>query len=159
MTTGEPLDIRSGAPGPAGVLGNFAPHPFTLDGTHLACMEAFLQGPSLRELADAAEQARVHAMSGLDAKAEGQKHDWQARGLLWWQGEALDRFGPAYQALLDRAYGALAAQNVAYRAALRASGSRPLIHTVGKTDPRETVLTIGELCDRLTRLRAELTEG
>ena len=153
MSTMEPLDIRSGTPGPAGTLGNFAPHTFTLDGVQLACMEAFLQG---LKIADAHEQSRVHGMTGLEAKAEGQKHDWQATGTLWWRGERIDRFGEAYQTLLDHAYAALAEQNDDFRAALLSTGTRPLIHTIGKTDPRETVLTIDELCGRLMRLRERL---
>ena len=150
---GAPLDIRSGEPGAAGLLGNFTPHAFTLDGAHLGSMEGFLQG---LKIADPTEQARVNALSGLAAKESGQAHDWRATGQLWWRGAALDRFGAEYQALLDRAYEALATQNAAFREALLSTGNRPLIHTIGKSDPRETVLTIDEMCERLMRLRKAL---
>lgn len=37
--------------------------------------------------------------------------------------------------------------------ALRASGNSVLTHSIGKTDPRKTVLTAKEFCSRLTELR------
>ena len=75
-------------------------------------------------------------------------------GILWWRGRAIDRFGPDYQALLDRAYRALFDQAPEFREALAATGAAPLVHSVGNPDPRETVLTEAELCDRLMALRA-----
>jgi predicted NAD-dependent protein-ADP-ribosyltransferase YbiA (DUF1768 family) len=152
--TSEPLDIKSGLPGPAGLLGNFAPHPFELDGIHFACMEAFLQSLKVR---DATERAQLYSMSGDAAKAAGTRHHWQLQGKLYFKDQIIDRFGPDYQALLDRAYAALAQQNEIYRNALKETGTRPLIHTVGKDDPKETVLTERELCDRLMKLRDSLS--
>ena len=150
----EPLDIKSGLPGPAGLLGNFAPHPFELDGIRFACMEAFLQSLKVKD-----PQARVQIYSklGKAAKEAGMKHDWRPEGKLYFKDHIIDRHGPDYQALLDRAYAALAAQNEIYRDALKETGTRPLIHTIGKDDPKETVLTERELCDRLMKLRDALS--
>jgi predicted NAD-dependent protein-ADP-ribosyltransferase YbiA (DUF1768 family) len=150
----EPLDIKSGLPGPAGTLGNFAPHPFTLDGITFACMEAFLQSLKIE---DPADRARLYSKNGEKAKKAGVKHRWQTMGQLYFKDQIIDRFGPDYQALLDRAYAALAAQNETYRAALMETGTRQLIHTVGRDDPKDTVLTTAEFCDRLTALRATLS--
>jgi predicted NAD-dependent protein-ADP-ribosyltransferase YbiA (DUF1768 family) len=150
----EPLDIKSFEPGPSGILGNFAPHPFVLDNIHFACMEAFLQSLKIK---DPQQRQLVYSMNGHDAKAAGTQHHWQDEGKLYFKDQIIDRFGPDYQALLDRAYTALAAQNQIYRETLISTGTRPLIHTVGKDDPRETVLTEKELCDRLMQMRAALT--
>ena len=90
------------------------------------------------------------------AKEAGMKHDWRPEGKLYFKNQIIDRHGPDYQALLDRAYAALAAQNEIYRDALKETGTRPLIHTIGKDDPKETVLTERELCDRLMKLRDAL---
>jgi predicted NAD-dependent protein-ADP-ribosyltransferase YbiA (DUF1768 family) len=150
----EPLDIKSFAPGAAGILGNFAPHPFVLDTIHFACMEAFLQSLKIK---DPQQRQLVYSMNGNEAKATGTQHRWQNGGKLYFKDLIIDRFGPDYQALLDRAYAALAAQNEIYREALISTGTRLLIHTIGKDDPCETVLTEKELCDRLMQLRAKLT--
>lgn len=145
------IDIRAHAPYPAGALSNFAPNTFVFDDMACASMEGFLQGLKIR---DADEQRRVCALVGNDANQAGRQHDWTATGLLWWQGRPIERLSDDYQRLLDRAYRALFDQSETFRAALAATGNTPLAHSNGKTDPRQTVLTIDELCSRLERLRS-----
>jgi predicted NAD-dependent protein-ADP-ribosyltransferase YbiA (DUF1768 family) len=145
------LDIKSKAPFPAGELSNFADHEFVIDGVACASMEGFLQ--SLK-VADEAEQRRVCALVGEQAQRAGRHYDWQTSGTLWWRGVPIDRLSDAYQALLDRAYDALLAQSVRFRRALAATGDRPLVHTLGKSDPCDTILTAEEFCTRLEQLRA-----
>ncbi|HEY7245266.1 MAG TPA: hypothetical protein VH678_15455 [Xanthobacteraceae bacterium] len=147
----EILDIKAKAPYPACALSNFAPHAFTIDGVACASMEGFLQSLKIEEIA---EQERVCSLAGPVAQSMGQKYDWRTTGTLWWRGEAIDRLSDAYQKLLDRAYDALFAQSNDFRAALAASRDARLIHTIGKSDPCETILTSDELCSRLARLRA-----
>ena len=86
----EPLDIKSFEPGAAGILGNFAPHPFVLDDIHFACMEAFLQSLKVK---DPQERARIYAMNGNDAKTTGTQHRWQIEGKLYFKDQVIDRFG------------------------------------------------------------------
>ena len=57
-----------------------------------------------------------------------------------------------YQELLDRAYTELY-KNEKFKAALKASGTATLTHSIGKTKETETVLTVREFCLRLTKLR------
>src|SRR5579883_2377146 len=147
------MDVSSSAPYPAGRLSNFADNPFVLDGISCGGMEGFLQ--SLK-FADPEAQRRVSALTGAAAKDAGAGQNWQASQTLYWRGVALAREGEAYQRLLDRAYDAMAAQNERFREALRATGDAVLTHAVGRTDPRETVLTAAEMCERLHRLRAVL---
>ena len=68
-------------------------------------------------------------------------------------GKPYDRLSDEYQSLLDRAYQALFDQSERFRTALAATGAARLTHTIGKSDPCETILTAEELCTRLERLR------
>jgi predicted NAD-dependent protein-ADP-ribosyltransferase YbiA (DUF1768 family) len=151
---GNSIDIKAKAPFPGGALSNLAPHAFTLDGVACASMEGFLQSLKVE---DAAEQQALCALAGGEARGRGQSYDWSESGTLWWRGEAVDRLSEAYQMLLDRAYEAMFAQSAKFRAALKASGEAPLVHSIGKDDPTETILTSEEFISRLARLRASLT--
>jgi predicted NAD-dependent protein-ADP-ribosyltransferase YbiA (DUF1768 family) len=135
----ETFDIRAKAPYPARELSNFAPHAFVFDGVACACMEGLLQ--SLK-VADIDEQRRVCRLVGPHAQSFGRKHDWSITGTLWWNGKA--------------AYGALFEQSEKFRDALAATGTAQLLHSLGKADPCETILTTEEFCTRLHRLRERL---
>jgi hypothetical protein len=152
------MDIRSGAPYPAGALSNFAANGFELDGVGCAGMEGFLQ--SLK-FPDPEMQAWTCAMDGERANVAGAAQDWRAAQTLYWRGRAIARDSADYQALLDRAFDAMAERNPRFRAALLATGDAVLTHAVGKSDPRATVLTASEMCDRLHRIRCRLmtTQG
>ena len=146
----DSFDIKAKAPFPAGTLSNFAPHSFTFDGVHCASMEGFLQSLKIQ---DVREQERVCSLVGPVTQSVGRKHDWRVTGTLWWRGKPYDRLSDEYQGLLDRAYQALFDQSERFRAALAATGAARLTHTIGKSDPCETILTAEELCTRLERLR------
>ncbi len=150
------IDIKAKAPFPAGALSNFAAHAFTFDGVACASMEGFLQGLKVE---DVTEQERFCGLSGGEAQGRGRRHEWRERGTLWWRGEPIDRLSDAYQTLLDRAYDALFAQSKSFRDALAASGDAQLVHSLGKDDPCETILTPEEFCSRLERLRRRVLSG
>jgi len=152
----DAIDIKSKAPYPAGELSNLARYAFVLDGIACACMEGFLQ--SLK-IADPDKQVLMCGRRGPEARGRGRRYDWSRSGTLWWRGEPIDRLSQAYQVLLDRAYDALFEQAQAFREALAATGDAELVHTIGKDDPRTTILTREEFCGRLERLRARLREG
>lgn len=149
------MDVGSGNGYPAAALSNFSPHPFVLDGVACASMEGFLQSLKFDK---PHVQETVCAMVGMAAKFRGKKRNraWKMRQTLWWRGVAYDRHGPEYQALLDRAYAAMAEHSQSFRAALVASGDATLTHSIGRPRESETVLTEREFCSRLTALRAEL---
>jgi predicted NAD-dependent protein-ADP-ribosyltransferase YbiA (DUF1768 family) len=145
------MDIGSGKGWPADKLSNFSPHPFVFRGVECNSMEGLVQAfkfdkPHI--------QIEVCKLVGLAAKRRGQKRNkaWKQRQTLWWNGEAYDRHGEAYQRLLDEAFEALA-QNEGFKKALIATGKANLTHAIGKNDPRETVLTEREFCSRLTKIR------
>jgi predicted NAD-dependent protein-ADP-ribosyltransferase YbiA (DUF1768 family) len=147
------IDIFAKAAGPAGALSNFAAHDFIFRGVPCASMEGLLQA---LKFADCETQKSVCLMTGKAAKAKGLETDWRPTQTLYWQGEAIDRHGTEYQALLDEAFHALFTHNAAARHALLATGKEPLRHSMGVKDPRETILTEDEFCSRLVNLRAKI---
>lgn len=147
------VDINGYLPGPAGALSNFTPNAFVFRSRAIPSMEGLLQ--SLK-CPDPARQVEIQQLLRLRAKQAGDEHDWRATQTLWWDGRPIDRHGPDYQALLDEAFDALAAQNADWREALLATGEAPLVHTIGSDDPRRTVLTEHELCSRLEAIRRRL---
>ncbi len=147
------MDIRSGKGYPASALSNFAPHPFVLDGVSIASMEGFLQ--SLK-FSNPEMQKHVCSLVGRAAKARGRGKDWQRTGKIHWNGQEIDRFSQEYQDLLDRAFETLYTTNESARKALLATGAAGLEHSIGKKNPKETILTRSEFCSRLTKLRKHL---
>lgn len=150
------MNIGSGSGYPASKLSNFSPHPFVFDGVECASMEGLLQSfkfdkPHI--------QVEVCKLVGKTAKFRGKKRNraWKSRQKLWWNGVEYDRHGQEYQYLLDRAYDALA-QNTKFQAALFATGSASLKHSIGSSKQQNTVLTEREFCSRLERLRSELQQ-
>ena len=148
------MDIGSGSGYPSCALSNFAPHPFTIDGILCNSMEGFLQ--SLK-FSSPEMQVQVCSLVGKAAKFKGKKKKWWQTQKLYWQGVEYDRHGEEYQRLLDRAYDALA-QNSGFRSALLATGTAALTHSIGKSNPSETVLTKAEFCGRLMRLRERIAK-
>lgn len=143
------MNIGSGNTYPSNALSNFAPHPFEIDGVKCNSMEGFLQSLKFKSVE---MQEHVCTLVGRTAKAAGRAKNWQTTQTLWWKGTPIKRDSKEYQELLDRAYTELY-KNTKFRAALEASGKSTLTHSIGKTDPTKTVLTVKEFCSRLTKLR------
>lgn len=148
------MNIGSGNGYPASALSNFFPHPFIFDDIECASMEGLLQSFKFDK---AHVQKEVCKLVGKAAKFRGKKRNkaWKHKQTLWWKGQVFDRHGPAYQALLDDAYDALAT-NTGFQKALLASGSAVLTHSIGNNNSSETCLTTSEFVRRLTRIRSEL---
>ena len=147
------MDIRSGCGYPGSALSNFAPHPFIFRGIEIASMEGFLQGLKFK---NPEMQKYVFSLVGKMAKYKGKEKNWKRDGLLYFQGEAVDRFSDDYQLLLDEAYNALFSQNESARKALLATGNAVLEHSIGRSKEQDTILTRSEFCGRLMRIRISL---
>jgi hypothetical protein len=135
-------------------LSNFTPHSFVFDGVECASMEGLLQAFKYE---DVDTQIEVCKLTGVTAQRRGQERNdvWKSCQTLWWRGAAFDRHSNEYQELLDRAFDALA-QNEHFQLALLASRDETLTHSVGKSDPSDTILTEEEFCSRLIRIRSRL---
>jgi hypothetical protein len=106
-------------------------------------------------------QVEVCKLVGLAAKRRGKDRTkaWQQVQTLWWNGKEYPRKGEEYQALLDRAYIAMARDSDSFRRALLASQQAVLTHSIGRSKESETVLTVREFCGRLHKLRDLLQTG
>ena len=149
------MDIGSGSGWPSSALSNFAPHPFVIDGIECNSMEGFLQSLKFKE---PAMQVEVCKLVGKAAKFKGKKKKWWKTQTLYWQGQEFKRDSFEYQALITRAFEALA-ENSSFQKALLATGSAVLTHSIGKNDPSQTILTSREFCSRLMMLRSRLQLG
>lgn len=147
------MNIGSGNGYPSSALSNFAGHAFMLDKVYCASMEGFLQSLKFDK---PHIQVEVCKLIGKAAKFRGKKKDWRKTQKLYWKGYEFDRHSEYYQRLLDRAYLEMFRESQSFKNALKASGNAVFTHTIGKSNPKETVLTQSEFCSRLTYLRSLL---
>lgn len=112
-------------------------------------MEGFLQALKYK---DRELQIEICNLSGFAAKRKGSKKNWKKDQTLYWNGSSIDRHSDEYQMLLDRAFTEIF-KNKEYESFLRQTIGFTLTHSVGKTNPHYTVLTIDEFCERLTTYR------
>jgi len=148
------MDVGSKADFPARNISNFAAHSFLFDGVECSSMEGLLQS---FKYDDPKTQVEICRLIGSDAQDRGQERNlaWKSVQKLWWKGRSYDRHGPEYQTLLTKAFDALAT-NESFRKALHSTGNEPLTHSVGKSDPSDTILTEQEFCTQLRRVREQL---
>lgn len=131
-------------------LSNFMAYCFVFRGFEMASMEGFLQSLKF-PLLD--KQCRVMALTGIKAKRKGQKKKWYLDHVLYWQGQPIDRFSSNYIEFVEDAFLCMFEQNEQFRQALLATGTRKLIHSRGKANPKYTILTEDEFVSILYRLR------
>lgn len=143
------MDIGSKNTYPANSLSNFSPHPFEIDGVQCNSIEGFLQSLKFKS---SEMQEEVCKLVGYAAKKKGREKNWQQSQTLFWKGIPIRRNSKEYQILLDRAYTELY-KNSKFKKALDASKNAVLTHSIGRSNPNETVLTKSEFCSRLTKLR------
>ncbi len=148
---GLALDIHSKASWPSYALSNFYPHSFEFDGVRCGSMEGFLQ--SLKSNGRG-RQILVCALSKKEAKLRS-TDTWKKEQDVYWNGKVYNRHGYRFQFLVRRAYRAMLKQCPKFREALMATGNKRLYHTIGNTNPHDTILTEKELCAILTELRNE----
>lgn len=147
------MDIGSGKAWPSCSLSNFAPHPFVFRGILVNSMEGFLQGLKFK---NPEMQKHVFLLVGKAAKFKGKPKKWWRDQKLFFQGKEIDRHSQEFQDLLDEAFTALFTQNDSAKRALLATNNAVLTHSIGKNDPKRTVLTTSEFCSRLTKIRTKL---
>lgn len=146
------MNIQSGHGYPNSALSNFAPHKFIFEGIECNSMEGLLQSFKFK---NPEMQKEICKLVGITAKRVGSKKGWKRDQTLYWKGKAYKRGSNEYQELLDRAYDALFT-NESFKKALKASGDCVLTHSIGRTNPKETILTQREFCSRLMKLRDRL---
>jgi len=134
------------------ILSNLYPHDFFLDGVMCGSMEGFLQAI---KLPDRESRVLMADFSGYDAWKLGQMgNSWKDNQVLYWDDKEFKRNSKAYLDLITRAYDACFEQNPKFVQAIMDSKNAILTHHMGKTDPRDSVLTQTEYIFQIYRLRA-----
>ena len=134
----------------AKVLSNLFPYEFVFRGKKLNSIESFFQGIKFPNIE---EQNLVFNYSGLDSNyiKACSGYDWKETGMLYWQGEPINRFSKEYDDLVDELY-ISAIQNPLYRNLLK-NTEKEIIHTMGEKEKTETVFTRYEFEKQLNCLK------
>ena len=151
-------DIKAHGSYPASFLSNFFPNSFRTRKGGVLCtsMEGFLQSLKFE---DQEIQKNICNLSGFAAKYSGKSgNGWKKTQTLWWEGKKYDRVSVRYTKLIWSAYQDMFSQSRAFRKALRVTGNSTLTHSIGRTDPKETVLTEQEFVTILMKLRQMANE-
>ena len=130
-------------------LSNFSETDFEFDGVQVKSMEGFLQSLKTN---DKEKQIAICSLVGKDAKTVGSFNTEFDGSHLYWKGKPIDRFSEEYLTLLKRVYNARFEHDANFRKALEYTKNKKLIHTVGKSDPKETILTDSEFINLLSEL-------
>lgn len=149
VKTGRAIDIWSKSKYPANLLSNLHDSIFIFDDVECHSMEGFLQ--SLKHQ-DEGKQRQICKLRGLDAKSHSSS-DWQKGQIVWWKGKPINRQSDEFFNLVTRAYSVLFQQNQYFREALLSTKGKRLLHSRGKKDVHDTILTEQEFCTILTELR------
>lgn len=100
-------------------------------------------------------QKEVCKLVGYMAKKKGSKKNWKTSQTLYWRGKSYKRDSQEYQDLLTKAFDRLST-NKSFATAILSTGNSTLDHSIGNSDPSDTVLTRREFCRQLTRVRDKL---
>ena len=83
--------------------------------------------------------------------------DWRKDGFVYFQGKAIKRDSKEYDDFIDEMYVSLL-QNPLYRNALKNSGDKILIHSIGVNDKTQTLFSRFEFERQVNALRAYVNE-
>jgi predicted NAD-dependent protein-ADP-ribosyltransferase YbiA (DUF1768 family) len=137
----EPINVFSKSTDPiARLIGNFATAPFDFDGQRYQSVESFWQGLKFPSDSD---RRRLAQLEGPQARAEGERQGYGATVSYGGQDIVVGTW-PHWQ-LMERACRAKFEQSDQARAALLATGDRPLTHIIphdSKTIPGVIVAEI-----------------
>ena len=134
----------------AKVLSNLFPYEFEFRGKKLNSIESFFQGIKFEDIE---MQNYVLSYSGLNSNRVSicSEYDWKENGVIYWQGEEIDRFSKEYDDIVDELY-ISAIQNPLYRNVLK-NCNKYIIHSIGKVEKTDTVFTRYEFEKELNCLK------
>lgn len=132
------------------VLSNLFPYEFLFKGKKMGSIEGFFQGIKFKDID---MQNLVIQYSRIDSNyiKIATSYDWKETGIVYWQGEPIDRFSKEYEDLVDELY-ISAIQNPLYRNILKKC-DKYILHEIGNTDSKETVFTRYEFEKQLNCLK------
>jgi predicted NAD-dependent protein-ADP-ribosyltransferase YbiA (DUF1768 family) len=146
------IDINGGSTNPvAARLSNFTLRTFDFDGIQCLSIEGVLQAFKFED-----KKTQLHSclISPKKAKNLGTKNpQWKINQKLFWWEYVYPRQSFVYESLVARLYDTAYNQDPTFKDDLLALGDEEICHSIGKTDPRDTVLTEAEFLFQLNRLR------
>jgi len=139
----------------AKVLSNLFPYEFKFKGKKMGSIEGFFQGIKFKDMN---MQNLVIKYSGLDSNNIKVASDcnWKETGILYWQGNPINRFSKEYDDMIDELY-ISAIQNPLYRNVLKKC-DKYILHEIGEIEKTETVFTRYEFEKQLNCLKDFLKE-
>lgn len=149
------VDINSRGEYPAYPLSNLYQCPFYFDGVYCATREGLLQAFKTKFIN---EQQRICGLSGREAQKAGQQYNnWKDDQILYWKGKSFRRDSKECWDLLVLVFNP---ENMSLDVvvALLVTHNKRLIHSIGKSDMTDTVLTEQECCLLMTNARTQLKE-
>ncbi|MEZ5924455.1 MAG: NADAR family protein [Hyphomicrobiaceae bacterium] len=148
----EPINITSTSPDPAArLMSNFGDASFEMDGEAYRSVESFWQG---LKFSDPLDRRRIAALNGREAQAAGEAKGYGTH--VTYAGAEIPVGTWAHWQLMERACRAKFAQCGEARAALLATGIRPLEHVL----PRDSRAIPGVIMAEIwMRIRRDLQAG
>lgn len=134
----------------AKVLSNLFPYEFEFRGKKLKCIEAFFQGIKFKDITMQNMVFEYIALNSNYVKVCS-GYDWKETGIVYWQGEEINRYSEEFDDLVDEMY-ISAIQNPLYRNVLK-DCERNIIHTMGGKEKSDTVFTRYEFEKQLNCLK------
>jgi predicted NAD-dependent protein-ADP-ribosyltransferase YbiA (DUF1768 family) len=152
----EPINVVSNSPDPIiKMISNFATAPFELDGRHYRSVESFWQG---LKFSDDGDRRRLAQLEGPHARAEGEKRGYGAT--ISYGGREIAVGTWVHWQLMERACRAKFKQDREARAALLATGERPLTHVIRRDSTTIPGVIMAEIWMRVRReLRRAVPAG
>lgn len=150
------IDISYNDP-ESSLLSNLYPHPINIPGyIHYASMEAFLRGLCWGGTEETIknEIALLFGKNAINVKYI--LPDWRKTQKLYWLTNVIERESNEYQDLIHYAYDCLYESSRLFRMALFKSKGKIFIHSIGKNNPKETLLTSAEFIHYLDIERERL---
>ncbi len=133
------------------VLSNLFRYSFYFKGHKFESIEAVFQAMKIK---NKSVQRKVFGYSGMvsnKVKAFAD-YDWKKDGIVYFQGRAMKRDSKEYDDFIDEMYVAVL-QNPLYRQALKNTGNKILLHTMGLNNKNETLFTRYEFEKQINALR------
>lgn len=134
----------------AKILSNLFPYEFEFRGKKLSSIESFFQGIKFKNIEMQNLIFSYHSLDSNSVKACSE-YDWKQTGIVYWQGEEIDRYSEEYDALVDELY-ISAIQNPLYRNVLKTC-KKDIIHIMGVKEKCDTVFTRYEFEKQLNCLK------
>ena len=145
------IDISFKKHGLAKALSNLCPYPFVFEEFYCYSIESFIQ--SLRVKDEVIQKEVCLKTSTFNYSIRDVLGDWRSDGFVYWKGRKISRLSDEYLYLLQRAYIHMYKQNALFRHALSLSNNYVLIHSIGKKDEEDTLLTEGEYISILNMIK------